>query len=131
MSEHKTAIIIGAGPAGLTAAYELLKHPEANIHPIIVEASDEIGGISKTVEYHGNHIDIGGHRFFTKSEEVSTIWNEVMPLQGKPSSDDVKLGREVPLSSDGPDPESEDRVMLTRHRVSRILYLHKFFDYPI
>jgi protoporphyrinogen oxidase len=131
MAQDKIAVIIGAGPAGLTAAYSLLKHPEAHIHPVIYEASHAIGGISQTVVYKGNHIDIGGHRFFTKSEEVSALWHEVMPLQGAPSSDDILLQREVPLAKDGPDPASSDRVMLTRHRVSRILYLHKFFDYPI
>ena len=129
--DKKTCLIIGAGPAGLSAAYELLKHPEAGIHPIVFEESHEIGGISKTVEYHGNRIDIGGHRFFSKSETVMDLWREVMPLQGKPAKDDVMLSRSVPLSEGGPDPESEDRVMLTRHRISRILFLHKFFDYPI
>jgi protoporphyrinogen oxidase len=131
MTTKKTAIIIGAGPAGLTCAYTLLKNGKGQIHPIILEASNAIGGISKTVEYHGNHIDIGGHRFFSKSQEVVDLWHEVMPLQGQPSSDDVLLKREVPLSPTGPNPEKDDRVMLTRHRVSRILYLHKFFDYPI
>ena len=132
MSEtEKHCLIIGAGPAGLTAAYELLKHPEAHIHPIIFEASDAIGGISKTVEYKGNRIDIGGHRFFTKSEEVTALWHEVMPQQGAPSKDDILLNRSIPLVSGGPDPEKEDRVVLSRHRISRILYLHKFFDYPI
>ncbi|MBP5091203.1 MAG: NAD(P)/FAD-dependent oxidoreductase [Bacilli bacterium] len=127
----KTCIIIGAGPAGLTAAYELLKHKEADIHPIILEASNEIGGISKTVEYKGNRIDIGGHRFFSKSLEVEDLWHEVMPLQGAPAKDDIILEREVPLTKGGPDPEKEDVVLLTRNRKSRILYLHKFFDYPI
>ncbi|MEE3464589.1 MAG: NAD(P)/FAD-dependent oxidoreductase [Candidatus Enteromonas sp.] len=127
----KTCIIIGAGPAGLTAAYELLKHKEADIHPIILEASNEIGGISKTVEYKGNRIDIGGHRFFSKSQEVEDLWHEVMPLQGAPSKDDIILERAVPTVENGPDPEKEDVVLLTRNRKSRILYLHKFFDYPI
>jgi protoporphyrinogen oxidase len=64
----KKAIIIGAGPAGLTAAYELLTR--AGIHPIVLEKSQALGGISKTVEYKGNLIDIGGHRFFSKSDRV-------------------------------------------------------------
>ncbi|MDA3813066.1 MAG: NAD(P)-binding protein, partial [Candidatus Cloacimonetes bacterium] len=64
----KTAIIIGAGPAGLTAAYELLE--KTNIIPIIYEMSSDIGGISKTVKYKGNRIDLGGLRFFSKSECV-------------------------------------------------------------
>ena len=125
----KKAIIIGAGPAGLTAAYELLK--KTDIKPVILEASDMIGGISKTIEYKGNRIDIGGHRFFSKNQDVTNLWNEILPLQGKPSKDDIVLERKVKLSENGPDPESEDEVMLSRFRVSRILYLHKFFDYPI
>lgn len=65
MSENgKKAIVVGAGPAGLTATIELLKL--TSIHPIIFEESDEIGGISKTVNYKGNRMDIGGHRFFLK-----------------------------------------------------------------
>ena len=127
----KTCLIIGAGPAGLSAAYELLKHPEADIHPIVFEESTEIGGISRTIEYHGNRIDIGGHRFFSKSDVVMNLWKEIMPLQGAPSKDDILLNREVPLSEGGPNPEEEDRVMLNRHRLSRIFYLHKFFDYPV
>lgn len=125
----KTAIIIGAGPAGLTAAYELLK--KTDIKVIVFEASNEIGGISKTVNYKGNHIDIGGHRFFTKNDDVMSIWKEIMPLQGAASSDDIFLNRKVPLAPNGPDPEKEDVVMLNRNRVSRIYYLKRFFDYPI
>ncbi len=131
MANKKVCLIIGAGPAGLTAAYELLKHPEANTHPIVFEESNEIGGISKTVEYNGNRIDIGGHRFFSKSEEVMNLWHEIMPMQGEKAKDDLLLDRDVPLVENGPDPEKDDRVMLNRSRVSRILYLHKFFDYPI
>ena len=125
----KTALIIGAGPAGLTAAYELLK--TTDIKPVIVEESDIIGGISRTVEYHGNRIDIGGHRFFSKSREVNALWQELMPLQGAPSIDDILLEREKPIAKTGPDPEKEDEVMLLRGRVSRIYFLQKFFDYPI
>ena len=65
----KKAIIIGAGPAGLTAAYQLLK--ETDIHPIIIEESEFIGGISRTAEYKGNRMDLGGHRFFSKNEQVN------------------------------------------------------------
>lgn len=127
--ENKTAIIIGAGPAGLTAAYQLLK--ETDIKPIILEESGYIGGISRTAEYNGNRMDLGGHRFFSKNEEVNALWRELMPIQGEPSYDDKKLGVEKELAAGGPDPETEDRVMLLRRRVSRILFLHKFFDYPI
>jgi protoporphyrinogen oxidase len=131
MTKKKVAIIIGAGPAGLTAAYSLLKNAHDEIHPIVLEATNAIGGISKTVEYKGNRLDIGGHRFFSKSKEITDLWHEIMPLQGKPSEDDVLLNRFVPLAPGGPNPAVSDRVMLSRNRVSRILYLHKFFDYPI
>ena len=127
--EKKTAIIIGAGPAGLTAAYKLLK--ETDIKPIILEESEFVGGISRTAEYKGNRMDLGGHRFFSKNAEVNQLWRELIPLQGSPSLDDKILGVEKELSADGPDPEKEDRVMLLRNRISRILFLHKFFDYPI
>ena len=126
----KIAVIAGAGPAGLTAAYELLKNTD--IHPVILESTDAIGGISQTVQYKGNRMDIGGHRFFSKSEEVMNWWQNVMPTQGAPSKDDLLLHTsDKPLSPDGPDPERTDRVMLLRNRVSRIFFLRKFFDYPI
>lgn len=127
--DNKTAIIIGAGPAGLTAAYQLLK--TTDIKPLILEESPYIGGISRTAEHNGNRMDIGGHRFFSKSEQVNDLWKELMPLQGAPSFDDIKTGTEKDLSPDGPDPEKDDRVFLLRNRVSRIFYLRKFFDYPI
>lgn len=126
---NKTAIIIGAGPAGLTAAYELLK--TTDIKPLIIEESDFIGGISRTAEHNGNRIDIGGHRFFSKSPEVNELWQELMPLQSKPSFDDIKTNTQKELSPSGADPETEDKVLLIRNRVSRIYYLRKFFDYPI
>ncbi|MCQ2232718.1 MAG: NAD(P)/FAD-dependent oxidoreductase [Paludibacteraceae bacterium] len=103
----ENAIIVGAGPAGLTASYELLKRTD--IHPIVMEESDEIGGISRTVNYNGNRMDIGGHRFFSKDKEVLRWWENIMQKR-----------------EDDP-----DRVMLTRNRVSRIYFLRKFFSYPI
>ncbi len=127
--KKEKVIIIGAGPAGLTTAYELLKDEKYDIE--ILEESQEIGGISKTVKYHDNRMDIGGHRFFSKDDRVINIWKELMPLQGKASFDDKKLGREKTLEKGGPDPEKENNVMLIRQRVSRIYYLKKFFDYPI
>lgn len=123
-------IIIGAGPAGLTAAYELLKRSE-NYDVVILEESDVIGGISRTVKYNGNRMDIGGHRFFSKDSRVTEWWNNIMPTQGKPSFDDKLLRREKTLSPNGPDPDKTDRVMLVRNRCSRIYYRKKFFDYPI
>lgn len=125
----KKAIIVGGGPAGLTAAYELLK--QTDVHPVVYEVEDSVGGISKTVNYNGNRMDIGGHRFFSKSTAVMDWWNEVMPLQSAPSFDDILLHKEKPFAAQGPDPEKDDRVMLVRERVSRIFFLRKFFDYPI
>ncbi len=126
----KHIVIIGAGPAGLTAAYELLKTP-GEYRVTLLEESHAIGGISRTVRHNGNRMDIGGHRFFSKDDRVTEWWQRVFPDQGAPSMDDLILGREVPLSKGGPDPQTEDVVMLTRNRVSRIYYKHKFFDYPI
>src|SRR6201991_1131623 len=77
MGGIKTAIIIGAGPAGLTAGLELLRRTD--IHPVILEASDEIGGISRTIKYKGNRMDIGGARFFSKSDRVMQWWVDLMP----------------------------------------------------
>ena len=124
------AVIIGAGPAGLTAAYELLKR-EPSTQVVVLEESQTVGGISRTVVHNGHRMDIGGHRFFSKDERVRKWWQEMMPMQGAPSFDDIKLGREKTLAEGGPDPEKEDRVMLLRQRVSRIYYKKKFFDYPI
>ena len=126
----KKALIIGAGPAGLTAAYELLKKGN-DIEVVVFEESDCFGGISRTVEYKENRMDMGGHRFFSKIPEVNVWWDQMLPMQGAPSYDDLELDREVPLEKNGPDPEKEDRVMLTRHRVSRILFDDKFYDYPV
>jgi len=128
---QKTAIIIGAGPAGLSAAFELLD--KTDIKPVVFEMTSDIGGISKTVNYKGNRIDIGGHRFFSKSDRVMIWWQNILPLQGSPSKDDIILGRDIILSKeiDAPDPEKTDLVMLIRSRLSRIFFLRSFFDYPI
>ena len=130
---QKIAIIIGAGPAGLTAAYELLK--KTDIKPIIFEMSSDIGGISKTINYKGNHIDIGGHRFFSKSDRVMKWWKAMMPIQENRSGEvDITYHNKkaaVQVSEDGPNPDKLDIVMLIRSRLSRIFYLRNFFNYPI
>ncbi|MFR9165659.1 MAG: NAD(P)/FAD-dependent oxidoreductase [Dysgonomonas sp.] len=97
----------------------------------VFEASSEIGGIARTIKYKGNRMDIGGHRFFSKNDEIMEWWKNVMPIQGAPSIDDILLNNHKELSKGGPDPEKTDIVMLLRNRVSRIFYLKKFFDYPI
>ena len=131
----KIAIIIGAGPAGLTAALELQRH--SDVHPIVLEATDEIGGISRTIRYKGNRMDIGGHRFFSKSDRVMEWWLEVMPAVSSASeSGAVPISyqnkqRTIPSSEKVLDPERDDLVMLIRPRKSRIYFLRKFFDYPI
>ncbi|NLK45987.1 MAG: NAD(P)-binding protein, partial [Treponema sp.] len=127
----KKAIIIGAGPAGLTAAYQLLT--TTDIIPVIYEESNDIGGISKTVKYNGNRIDIGGHRFFSKDEGATNFWFDIMPKQTAPSKDELLLGikKKYETNKQPADPEKQDNVMLIRRRVSRIFFLRKFFDYPI
>jgi len=100
--EHNQArqvVIIGAGPAGLTAGYELTKH---HLRPIVVEQYDKVGGLARTENYKDYHFDMGGHRFFTKSEPVNQMWHEI-------------LGDEF----------------LRRPRLSRIFYQDKFFFYPL
>jgi protoporphyrinogen oxidase len=129
----KTAIIIGAGPAGLTAALELLN--KTAIKPIVFEQTCDIGGISKTINYKGNRIDIGGHRFFSKSDRVMNFWMDILPVQTSPAKDDILLNRELPTNefqkTIEADPQKQDKVMLVRKRLSRILFLRKFFDYPV
>lgn len=127
--EKKVAVIAGAGPAGLTAALELLR--TTGVKPVMFEAEDVIGGISRTARYNGNRMDIGGHRFFSKSDTVMDWWQGILPLQGSASKDDIAIGRSVPLAQGGPDPEKTDYVMLCRSRLSRILFLRKLFDYPV
>jgi protoporphyrinogen oxidase len=96
---EKRVVIIGAGPAGLTAAYELAK---LNLHPIVLEQGERVGGLARTEDYKGFFFDMGGHRFFTKVDEVNTLWRHLL---------------------------GED--FLRRPRLSRIYYNRKFFDYPL
>ena len=132
---QKTALIIGAGPAGLTAALEFLRRTD--IRPIVLESSQEIGGISRTVQYKGNRMDIGGHRFFSKSDRIMDWWLDIMP-----AVDNGNSGSAIPISYQNKqrdinpsgaqlDPEKDDLVMLVRPRRSRIYFMRRFFDYPI
>ena len=130
---QKKAIIIGAGPAGLTAALEFLRRTD--IKPIVLEASHEIGGISRTVRHNGNRMDIGGHRFFSKSDRVMDWWLEIMPPEATADTEHAlryhNQQRTLSGSSRGLDPHTDDLVMLVRPRKSRIYFLRRFFDYPI
>ncbi len=124
----KRAVIIGAGPAGLTAAWELLR--TTDIQPVVIEASSEIGGISRTVNFGGNRIDIGGHRFFSKSDTVMKWWLDVLPLEALKAGDESMLdGLDARISADSPD--ETDEIMLVRSRTSRILFGGKLFKYPL
>ena len=107
----KIAIIIGAGPGGLTAAYELLTRTE--IRPIVLERSGYMGGIARTIEYKGNRLDLGGHRFFSKSDRVMKWWFSHRPVATVEEAKDVDLR------------------FLVRQRKSRIYFLRRFFDYPV
>ncbi|MDE2028776.1 MAG: NAD(P)/FAD-dependent oxidoreductase [Candidatus Omnitrophica bacterium] len=130
----KTAIVIGAGPAGLTAAYELLQRAP-HIKPVVYEMSEALGGIARTVNYKGNRIDIGGHRFFSKSGRVLKWWQNILPLE---TTDErrVTINYQNKTTSFLPtgqiaDPQKTDKVMLVRHRLSRIFFEGKFFEYPV
>jgi protoporphyrinogen oxidase len=131
----KTAIIIGAGPAGLTAAYELLEHTD--YRPIVLEATDDVGGLARTVNYKGNRIDIGGHRFFSKSDRVMEWWENILPFQAPEGGDGAleityqNSSRAVSAARPVADPDTTDLVMLVRPRVSRIFFQRQFFPYPI
>jgi protoporphyrinogen oxidase len=135
--KYSTAIIIGAGPAGLTAAIELQRN--SAVKPILIEASQEIGGISRTIRYKGNRMDIGGHRFFSKSDRVMRWWLDLMPVATCGEAGAYETGqllyqgqqRDLPAANDVHDPQTEDLVMLVRQRKSRIYFLRRFFDYPI
>src|SRR6201991_3333304 len=134
---QKKAIIIGAGPAGLTAAYELLTRTD--IQPIILEKSGEIGGISRTIDYKGNRMDMGPHRFFSKSDRVMTWWLKMMPLEENVDLE-MKFSyqnkvRSFPLeqvrTAKKEASKFQDNVMLVIPRLTRIYFLRKFFAYPI
>jgi protoporphyrinogen oxidase len=130
-----TALIIGGGPAGLTCALELLRRTD--LRPTVFEASDGVGGISRTFNHRGNRIDLGGHRFFSKSDRVVDWWTDILPVQGPGGAPlSIKIAyqnrsRWLNIAPDGPDPDVSDDVMLVRPRKSRILFRRKLFDYPI
>src|SRR5271167_1722254 len=131
---RKIAVIAGAGPAGLTAALELSRRTD--ITPVVIEADAQVGGISKTINYRGNRMDLGGHRFFSKSDWVMRWWQEILPVaEGQTqASSTLRVhyqGKSHDLMPEGLAPASSDAVMLVRRRLSRILHRRRFFDYPL
>ncbi len=143
MDSKKTQriVLIGAGPACLTAAFELLNANNEAYEVIILEQSDAIGGISRTHNYKGNRMDIGGHRFFSKSDKVMQWWQSIMPIDDSLYQDeDLEISyrgkkRAVPINPDSKEElnhaREQGRVLLIRNRLSRIYYLRSFFSYPI
>lgn len=126
------AIIIGAGPAGLTAAYELLT--KTDLLPIIIEQDKQPGGLSKTIDHNGNKIDIGGHRFFSKSEKVVNWWLQFLPLESKNADEDFHIryrGNHALVSPSNVTSSDEQGEMMIRPRKSRIYFKGRFFSYPI
>lgn len=129
MADQKQVLIIGAGPAGLTAAYELLA--DGGPKPIVFESLDLVGGIARTVCHQGNRMDVGGHRFFSKSDWVMDWWTRILPISaaaaGQHRISYQNQSRDVAVEP----PSDPDRVMLLRPRLSRIYFLKRFFDYPV
>ena len=130
----KIAVIAGAGPAGLTAALELLRR--SDIVPIVFEADSQVGGISKSINYRGNRMDLGGHRFFSKSDWVMRWWQDILPIARGQMDSDAALRINYQRQShdflpEAAAPATSDAVMLVRQRLSRIFYRRRFFDYPL
>ncbi len=134
---NRTAVIVGAGPAGLTAAFELQR--SSDVKPVVFEMGEQVGGISRTINYRGNRMDLGGHRFFSKSDWVMNWWQAMLPV----AATDQDVGADstaLRLAYQGASREfaptafadlHADEVMLVRSRLSRIFYRRRFFDYPL
>jgi protoporphyrinogen oxidase len=130
----RTAVIVGAGPAGLTAAYELLQRSDMRV--VVIESDIQVGGISKTINYRGNRMDLGGHRFFSKSDWVMRWWQSILPVAAPDAAEPAYLAyhgqvRNWSASHVAATGADADRVMLVRSRLSRIFYRRRFLDYPL
>src|SRR5450631_4706458 len=130
-SRQKIAVIAGAGPAGLTAALELLRR--SDIKPVVFEADTQVGGIPKTIEYRGTRMILGGHRFFSKSDWVMRWWQDILPVADGETETDAAVrmsyqGRSSDLVPSVFGPRSSDAVMLVRQRLSRIFHRRRYFD---
>jgi protoporphyrinogen oxidase len=127
----RTIAIVGAGPAGLTAAVELLRHTSHRV--LVFDLDKQVGGISKTVCYDGNRMDLGGHRFFSKSDWVMRWWEDILPIECD-SDEPLTINyqnRSHSFHALSHALEDKERRMLVRPRLSRIFYRRKFFDYPL
>ena len=128
--------VIGAGPAGLAFSDKLIELRN-DVSIDIYEKSSYIGGISKTINYKGNRIDIGGHRFFSKSEEVMKWWTNKFPIDISSINDSDLISyqnssRNIEgLKTVRKTNKHDNRIMLVRKRKSRILYSGKLYDYPL
>ena len=132
MTSGTGIVIVGGGPAGLTAALELQAMGIRDIP--VSEADRQVGGISRTGEHHGNRIDIGGHRFFSKSDWVMEWWRGMMPVATPAAADATRVLRyqgAVAEAPSGTASEADEDVMLLRSRLSRIYFNKQFFDYPL
>lgn len=127
---ENNVVIVGAGPAGLTAALELVR--DGRMRPLVLESSNDVGGISRTVVYKGNRMDIGGHRFFSKSDWVMNWWREILPIDADAAGVDIAYhGQRRQVGGDRPTASDGLLKMLVRDRLSRIYFLRRYFDYPI
>lgn len=131
MTENKLAVIAGAGPAGLTCAYELLR--QTGYRTLVLEPEGQVGGLARTAAHRGNRMDIGGHRFFSKSDRVLAWWADMLPFALPADTEIGYQNKSRTLRMDGlpraaPGAEKSFRV---RPRVSRIYHDRKFFDYPV
>ncbi len=126
----KKVIIIGAGPAGLTAGYDLLSK-SSDYEVTIVEESSVVGGLCARFENEENVLDAGGHMYISNSSSVKQFWYSVLPAQGVPSCDDLALDRYCKIHNGGPDPEVSEDVLLSREKLVRIYKDNKYYESPV